>query len=74
MGGLIGLLALVALVAWLVAGRRARAAPSPEDAVDAELDEAELAAAERELADDPGARPLTDGVDQDDDWGPGAPR
>jgi hypothetical protein len=73
MGALIGAVVIVALAVWLLAGGRSRPAPAPEDDIDAAIDEDLLAEAELGLADDPGARPLTDGFDDDeDDWGPGA--
>jgi hypothetical protein len=41
--------------------------------VDVAIDDDLLAEAERGLADDPDARPLLDGWDDnEDDWGPGA--
>lgn len=69
---LIGLAVLAALAIWLLLPSR-RPPPEPEDDVGKPIDRAELAEAERELADDPGARPLEQGMDDDkDDWGPGA--
>jgi hypothetical protein len=45
--------------------------PAPEDDVKTPIDHAALEEAEREL-NDPRARPLCDGIDEDDDdWGPG---
>jgi hypothetical protein len=72
MGLWIGVAVLGALLVWLFLPRR-RSMPAPEDDVKTPIDQAELEEAERELGDDPGARPLDRGVDDDqDDWGPGA--
>ncbi len=65
MAGLIGILAVVALAMW-IASRSKRRADSPV------IDQEELEAAERDLADD-GAPRAFDAQDDDDDWGPGAP-
>ena len=66
---------LLAVVLWLVApSRKARRSPEPEDDVTTPIDEAELAAAERELAEDPRPRALDQGYEseeKEDDWGPG---
>jgi len=71
---LLAAVALVALLIWLLRGKRPRAAPEPEDDVETPVDRSELAEAESELAEDEGARPLHDGIDdEDDDWGPGRP-
>lgn len=69
MAGLIGALVLIAIAFWLLGRPRRRAPPAPEDDVGTPLDEGELAEAERELADNPGARPIGD--EDEDDWGPG---
>ena len=69
---LIGLALLVALGVWLLLPSR-KPPPAPEDDVAGPIDRAELEQAERELREDPGARPLEHGLDDDkDDWGPGA--
>jgi hypothetical protein len=76
MTGLLGFAALIAVVVWLIGiGRRPRAGlrsmPAPEDDVKTPIDHAALEEAEREL-NDPRARPLYEGIDEDDDdWGPG---
>lgn len=71
---LLGAAVLVALLFWLLGGKGRRAVPGPEDDVEAPVDESELAQAESELAEDERARPLHDGMDdEDDDWGPGRP-
>jgi len=68
----IGVAVLGALLVWLFLPSR-RPLPAPEDDVETSIDQEELAEAERELEDDPGARPLERGLDDDqDDWGPGA--
>jgi hypothetical protein len=73
MAGLIGFAALIAVVVWLIGCRpRLRSMPAPEDDVKTPIDHAALEEAERELK-DPRARPLYEGIDEDDsdDWGPG---
>jgi hypothetical protein len=73
MAELLGLAALAGVVIWLFGRTRRRATPAPEDDVETPVDEALLADAERELEEDPEARPLHDGLDSEDaeDWGPG---
>lgn len=67
----IGLAVLAALGIWLFLPQR-RSMPAPEDDGKTPIDQEELAEAERQLEDDPGARPLEHGLDDDrDDWGPG---
>ena len=68
---IIGVVALVALLAWLFRGKRARPVSVPEDDPDPAIDHRALEAAERELAEDPEAHSVDD--ERDDDWGPGAP-
>lgn len=55
---LIALAALAALFLWLFTPHRRRRKPTPEDDVTTPVDQGELSAAERELEEDPGARPL----------------
>ena len=75
MSAFLGVAAIIALLIWLMGGKRRRTTRAPEDAVETMVDHKELEAAERELADDQEARPIHDGmVDDDDDWGPGTPR
>jgi hypothetical protein len=63
---------MAALLMWLLGAGRPGSRPAPEDDVVTPLDETELAAAERELREDPEARPIHDAFeDDDDDWGPG---
>ncbi|MBL8985636.1 MAG: hypothetical protein SFV24_15540 [Gemmatimonadales bacterium] len=64
-------LALVALVVWLVRGGQGSGGRSPEP-----IDHDELRRAEAELADDPRPRSLGAGADEEeeDDWGPGTGR
>ena len=73
----IGIAALLALFLWLTGIGRSPRQPAPEDDVVTPIDEDELAAAERELREDPLARPIheTAETDPDDpeDWGPGTP-
>lgn len=69
--GMLGGLAAVALLVWMVGGRR-RPAPAPEDAGTSEIDLAVLEQAERELGTDPEAETF-DAEEDADDWGPGAP-
>jgi hypothetical protein len=73
MSGLIGFAALIAIALWLFGRTRPRASPEPEDDVDTPVDHAALEEAEQESREDPGARPLNEGIDEDDadDWGPG---
>ena len=68
---IIGVVALVAILAWLFRGKRSRPAPAPEDGIDTAIDHRALEEAERELAEDSQAHPVNDERD-DDDWGPGA--
>jgi len=75
MATLIGVVALMVLAVWLLGGRRSPRRAAPEDDVTTPIDAEELARAEREVADDPEARSLDDGWEDDrDDWGPGTPR
>ncbi|MEO8449456.1 MAG: hypothetical protein ABI647_06690 [Gemmatimonadota bacterium] len=70
---IIGAAALIAILVWLFGRKRPGAAPAPEDDVETPVDHELLEEAEREVADDPGAKPSKDGfVEDDDDWGPGA--
>jgi hypothetical protein len=70
---LLGVVAIVAVVVWLVGARR-RPGPAPEDDVTTPVDQRELEEAERDLEEDSKARPLHDGFEAEDadDWGPGA--
>lgn len=70
---LIGVAALVGLLLWLVGAGRRTPLVAPEDDIETPLDPDQLAEAERELAEDPEARPIHDAFDDDndDDWGPG---
>jgi hypothetical protein len=73
MGTWIGVIALGALLVWLLGAGRRKTLPAPEDDVITPTDVDELDAAEREIRDDPDARPAADAVDDDeDDWGPGS--
>ena len=69
----LGVAALVALFLWLVGFGRRTPVVAPEDDIETPLDADDLAEAERELAEDPEARPIHDAFDDDDDddWGPG---
>jgi len=67
-GSWIGIALIAVLLIWLL-GVGKRKPVAPEDDVDTPIDEHELAEAERELRDDPDARP--NGEEDDDDWGPG---
>lgn len=69
MGLLLGLLAIVGVIAWLMS-RGGAQTPAPEDDVTTPIDRAALEEAERELREDGGARPIGDALDEDD-WGPG---
>ena len=74
MGSLIGAAAVLAVLLWLFAPRKARQATAPEDDVTTPVDRSALEEAERELAEDPGAGPLGEDPEseEEDDWGPGA--
>ena len=72
MGLWIGMAVLAVLVGWLFRPRRRRVMAAPEDDVTTPIDHAELEEAERELKQDPRARSLDEGVNDEDDWGPGA--
>lgn len=84
MGGLIAVVALVALLAWLFGFGKERHEPAPEDDVNTPVDLDELTAAELEVRDDRSIRSISDAmkdpdaaIDQaaeDDDWGPGTGR
>jgi len=67
----IGLILLAALTIWLL-GVGKRRPVQPEDDVTTPIDHDELAEAERQIKDDPDAKPARDAVDDDDDWGPGS--
>lgn len=68
----IGVAVIAALLVWLL-GIGKRKPIAPEDDVDTPVDRDELAQAEREIKDDPTAKPAADAVDDnDDDWGPGS--
>jgi hypothetical protein len=73
----VGIAALVALFLWLAGVGRPARVPAPEDDTSTPIDHEALAAAERELLDDPGARPIHEAAESDpddpDDWGPGTP-
>ena len=72
MGTFVTIVAPIGLLVWFIGGKRTRRTPAPEDDVETPVDRAELEEAERELGEDESARPLRDGVDDDeDDWGPG---
>ncbi|HEX3926775.1 MAG TPA: hypothetical protein VHW65_02165 [Gemmatimonadales bacterium] len=69
----IGLIALGALLIWLLGVGKRRDVPASEDDVDTPVDLDELEAAERAVKDDPDAKAAADAVDDDDeDWGPGS--
>ena len=74
MAGLVGFVALLAVVVWLIGRRRPRlrSMPAPEDDVKTPIDHAALEEAEREL-NDPRVRPLYERLESEDadDWGPG---
>jgi hypothetical protein len=75
MGSLIGIAALGALLLWILGIGKGKPEPAPEDDVFTIVDQDELADAEAELAEDPGARPIHEALeDDDDDWGPGTSR
>lgn len=69
---LIGILALVAVVAWMVRPR-SRPGPAPEDDTSTPIDEVALRDAERELREDSAPRDAAAGAAEEDDWGPGVP-
>jgi hypothetical protein len=70
LGTWIGVAVIAAFLVWLLGlGRRKPIAP--EDDLATPIDRDELAEAEREIKDDPTAKPAADAVDDDDDWGPG---
>jgi hypothetical protein len=72
MATVLGVAVLAALLMWLLGAGRSPVPVAPEDDVETPLDAAELAEAERELREDPEARPIHDAFDDDDDdWGPG---
>ncbi|MGH7524818.1 MAG: hypothetical protein ACREK8_10960 [Gemmatimonadales bacterium] len=72
LGTWIGVIVIGAALIWLL-GLGRRRAIAPEDDVDSPVDHDELAAAEREVRNDPDAKPAADAVDDDDDdWGPGS--
>lgn len=68
----IGVVVIGAFLVWLL-GLGKRKPIAPEDDIGAAVNHDELAAAEREIKDDPTAKPAADAVDdEDDDWGPGS--
>lgn len=68
----IGVAVIGALLVWLL-GLGKRKPIAPEDDVDSPIDHDELVEAEREIKNDPTAKPAADAVDDDDeDWGPGS--
>jgi predicted small lipoprotein YifL len=69
-GSLLGVVALIAILLWFVGAGKRGPVPAPEDDIDTPLDRDELAEAEAELAEDPGARSIDEAL-EDDDWGPG---
>lgn len=74
-GSLIGLAALLGLLAWFLVPRNKPAA-APEDDITTPLDHDELAEAEAEVMSED-ARPINEALGEDgddDDWGPGASR
>jgi hypothetical protein len=71
MGAWIGIVVIGLFLVWLL-GLGKRRPIAPEDDVETLVDQDELADAEREIKDDPTAKPAADAVaDDDDDWGPG---
>lgn len=73
MMGMIGLAAVIGLFLWLIGFGRRKRFVAPEDDIDTPLEIDELELAERELAEDEGARPIHEAFeDDDDDWGPGS--
>ena len=71
LGTWIGVAVIAALLVWLL-GLGKRKPIAPEDDVDTPIEHDELSEAEREIKDDPTARPAADSVDDEDDWGPGS--
>jgi len=74
-GSLIGLAALLGLLAWFLMPRNKPVA-APEDDITTPLDHDELAEAEAEVMSED-ARPINEALGEDgddDDWGPGASR
>ena len=69
MGMLLGAVAVLALLAWVMKSGD-QPGPAPEDDVTTPIDRAALEEAERELLADDGARPIGDAIDEED-WGPG---
>lgn len=70
----VGIAAMAALLVWLLGIGKRQDRRAPEDDVDTPIDRDALAAAEREIRDDPDAKAAADAVDNDDDddWGPGS--
>jgi hypothetical protein len=69
----IGLIALGALLVWLLGVGKRRDVHAPEDDIDTPIDLDSLEAAERAVKNDPDAQAAADAVDSDDDdWGPGS--
>lgn len=76
MGQLIGVAALVAVLAWLLGFGKRQHLPAPEDDVDTPIAADELAEAEAEVMGGD-ARPINEalaGEEDEDDWGPGTSR
>lgn len=79
MSNLIAFALIAAFLVWLLGAGKRKPAPPPEDDVVTPIDEDELAAAEREVRDDAGAKPIGEAMadeegGDDDDWGPGTGR
>jgi hypothetical protein len=75
-GTLIGIGALVALLAWFLGFGNHKPIVHPEDDIDSPIEMDELEIAEAELRADPTARSIGEALGpdgEDDDWGPGAP-
>lgn len=69
----VGIAAMAALLVWLLGIGKRQDRRAPEDDVDTPIDTEALAAAEREIQNDPDAKAAADAVDSDDDdWGPGS--
>jgi hypothetical protein len=72
LGTWIGVIVIGAALVWLL-GLGRRRSIAPEDDVNSSIDHDELAAAERDVRNDPDAKAAADAVDDDDDdWGPGS--